>query len=64
MRFSVIQAVASTASVASAHTIMQAVNDLEMGKGIYMPDNDNTVWFILVYGAIARANSGVAPVGV
>lgn len=43
MRISVIQAVAATTSVASAHTIMQAVNDLEMGKGIYMPDNDNTV---------------------
>lgn len=43
MRFSVIQSVVATASVASAHTIMQAVNGLEMGKGIYMPDNDNTV---------------------
>ncbi|KAH6845797.1 glycoside hydrolase [Chaetomium sp. MPI-CAGE-AT-0009] len=42
MKSSVIQTVVAAASVASAHTIMQAVNGLEMGKGIYMPDNDNT----------------------
>ena len=43
MKSSIIQTVVAAASVASAHTIMQAVNGLEMGKGIYMPDNDNTV---------------------
>ena len=43
MRFSIVQSVVATASMASAHTIMQAVNGLAMGKAIYMPDNDNTV---------------------
>jgi hypothetical protein len=43
MRFSIVQSVVATASMASAHTIMQAVNGLAVGKAIYMPDNDNTV---------------------
>lgn len=45
MRFSAVHSLAAAASMASAHTIMQAINGLEMGKGIYMPDNDNTVRF-------------------
>ena len=43
MKFSTVQSLVAAATTASAHTIMQAVNGLEMGKGIYMPNNDNTV---------------------
>lgn len=50
MKFSVVQSLAASATVASAHTIMQVVNGLEMGKAIYMPDNDNTVWALLSMG--------------
>lgn len=47
MKFSAVQTLVASATVASAHTIMQVVNGLEMGKGIYMPDNDNTVLSLL-----------------
>ena len=43
MKFTTVQSLVAVATGASAHTIMQVVNGLEMGKGIYMPDNDNTV---------------------